>query len=33
MTVSKDRLIRFIGALSFSDMQKIDSALRISLEI
>ena len=33
MTVSKDRLTRFIGALSFSDMQKIDKALRISLEI
>ena len=33
MTVSKDRLTRYIGALVFSDMQKIDKALRISLEI
>ena len=33
MTVSKDRLTRYIGVLSFSDMQKIDKALRISLEI
>lgn len=33
MTLSKDRLIKFIGTLSFSDMLKIDRALRISLEI
>ena len=33
MTVSIDRLTRFIGALSFSDMMKIDKALRISLDI
>lgn len=33
MTVSNDRLIRFIGTLGFSDMQKIDKALKISLEI
>lgn len=33
MTVSKDRLIKFIGTLSFSDMLKIDEALRVSLEI
>lgn len=33
MTISKDRLEKYVGALSFADMKKIDEALRISLEI
>lgn len=33
MTVSRERLIKFIGVLSIADMKKIDAALRISLEI
>lgn len=33
MTISKDRLMGFIGTLSVSDMLEIDNALRISLKL
>ena len=32
-TVSKDRLVRYIGTLSRADMKKIDRAIQISLEL